>query len=372
MTMDGRLYTDLAPPLPGNVINAAHTETAYRRLIPPIWRGKVITVATSGSDLYFLLGNANSMIEKAEVAQDVATPEVLAANWASGALIPAGSTVPVYVPDDDTITHYVVDSEVASGRWSAWVSSGTPVYGEPLPAELQIQPLMWIDAGMRHLLTVDSGAVTVSNAKCRVTGVSFSEATNKPDLQTPAGAASGLIRSSLDFITGSSEKLVCTNAALAAALGGANPFTLYLNTHRGATGAAHTVLSVGTDGSNNGRWDVTYNASDDIVITRVTSDGASTTSTFATTINAANSILITFDGSTPLLWVDGTSQTLTGTAAGNVGTTTKVALGCRAYNTSTADQFANVEICDALVFPEAFTGEKLEALKGWIRRRSGK
>ncbi len=366
--MQSENYESLAPPLPGQVFLVAHSATAARFAIPPQWRGQIVTFTSSGSDLYVLLGTSNSMIESAEVAAVVS--EAIAPNWASGLLLPAGASVPVPVPTDLEITHFVVDSSGTTGQWCAYVSSGNPTLGEKLP-DLLGAPLLWLDAGKRNSFDLTSGAVTVATWHCRANNYLFSEGTNKPDLLSAAGAGSGLIRPAVEFITGSSEKLISTDAALAAALGGTSAFTLYLNTRRGATGAAHTIFSVGTAGSNNGRWDITYNASDDIVITRVTSGGSSTTSTFATTINGANTILITFDGATPLLWVDGTSQALSGTAAGDVGTTTKVGIGCRAYNTSTADQFANAQVCDALVFSTAFTGDKLSALQSWIRRRAG-
>lgn len=367
-------YDDLASPKPGQVYLVAHSTTAARYVIPKDWRGKVVTFSTSGADLYLVLGNANTMIESAKAAQVVSTPEVIAPHWGSGLLIPAGSIVPVSIPDikdEPLVTHFVVDSSIASGQWCACVSSGTPTIGEQLPTMLGT-PILWLDAGRRDLLTVDSGAVTVSAWKCRANGYEFTEATNKPDLLTAAGVGSGLVRPAVECITGSSEKLQSTDATLAALFGSTNPWTLYLNTRRGATGALHTVFSVGTAGSNNGRWDVTYDASDDVLITRVTAAAASSTSVVATTINGANSILITFDGTTPLLWIDGTSQALTGTATGDVGTTTKVTVGCRGYNTSTADQFANAQVCDVLAFRECLTGDKLNQLQAWIRRRAGK
>lgn len=365
-------YDDLAPPMPGQVYLVAHSLTAARYQIPKTWRGRIVSFSSSGADLYLVLGNANSMIESAKVAAVVTTPEVLSPHWASGYLIPAGSTVPIAIPEEEPyVTHFVVDSSAATGQWCACVSSGTPGFGEQLPSMLG-EPILWMDAARRDTLTVDSGAVTVSAWKCRQNGYEFTEASAKPDLLTAAGVGAGLMRPAVEFITGSSEKLISTNATLAALFGGVLPFTLYLNTRRGATGAAHTVFSVGTAGSNNGRWDLSFDASDDIVITRVTAAGASTTSTVATTINGANTFLITFDGATPLLWVDGTSTALTGTAAGDVGTTTKVGLGCRAYNTSTADQFANVQISEVAAFSGAFTGDKLNQFQGWIRRRTGK
>lgn len=365
-------YYDLAPPLPGNNYLVAHSLTAARFKIPEHWRGRIVTFTSSGADLYITLGTANTMIEAAEVS--VVVSEEIAANWASAPIVPSGGSLPVPIPLDPRVTHFVVDSSVASGQWSAHVSSGPPqIGGEPLPKSLSLAPLLWLDAGARDLISVDAGAVTVAGLKCRQNGYAFTEPSTKPDLLTAAAAGAGLVRPAVEFITGSSEKLQNANAALAAALGGANPHTIYFNARRGATGAAHTVFSVGTTGTDSGRWDITYDASDDIVITRVTSGAASAASTYATTINGANSILITFDGTTYLLWVDGTSQALAGgPATGNVGTTTKMAVGARAYNTATIGQYANMQLSELLILPEAVTGQKLTELQGWIRRRSGK
>lgn len=365
-------YYDLAPPMPGSNYLVAHSLTAARLKIPDHWRGRIVTFTSSGADLYLTLGSANVAIESAEVS--VVVSEELAANWASAPIVPSGASLPVPIPLDPRVTHIAVDSSVASGQWSAHVSSGAPIIGgEPLPKILDLAPLLWLDAGMRDLMALDAGAVTVNSLKCRQNGYAFTEGTTKPDLITAAAAGAGLIRPAVEFITGSSEKLANANAALAAALGGANPHSIYFNARRGATGAAHTVFSVGTGGTDNGRWDITYDASDDIVITRVTSGGASASSTYATTINGANSILIIFDGSAYSLYVDGTVQTLAGgPATGNVGTTTKVTLGARAYNTATIGQYANMQLSELLILPEAVSGEKLAALQGWIRRRSGK
>lgn len=364
-------YHDLALPLPGQTYLVAHSLTAARIKIPPHWRGKFVTFTSSGADLYVAFGSANVKIESAEVA--VVVSEEIAPNWASGDIVPAGASRPFPIPDDPLISHFCVDSSAASGSWSAAVSSGRPVHGgEVFDFSVLGKPLMWLDAGKRHRIDVTAGAVTVPAWYDWVGDNKFAEATNMPDLIDAAGVATGLIRPAVSFVTGSSEKLISTNSVLAAALGGVNPFTLAISFSRGATGAAHTLFSVGTAGSNNGRMDLTLNASDDIVLTRVDSAGNSTTSTVTATVSGAYSYVLTFDGATPLLWVDGTSTALTGTAAGNLGTTTKVTVGCRAYNTSTADQFANAQICDVIVLPTALSGKNLTDFQAWFRRRTGK
>jgi hypothetical protein len=244
---------------------------------------------------------------------------------------------------------------------------------EDLPLEKTLPPpLLWLDAGRRSSL--DSTTVGAWRSRKPTSGMQFTEGTNKPALLDAIATGAAVYRPAVGFTAASSHKLISTDSTLAAALGGTNPFTLFIAARRTATGAAHTLFSVGTAGSNNGRWDVTLDASDDFVVTRVTSGGASTTSTYATTLSAGFYLFtLTFDGATPLYYQDRTSQALSGTAAGDVGTTTKVAIGCRAYNTSTADQFAAAEISEVLVFGEAFsaTGEKLAAVHSWLKRRYG-
>ena len=77
------------------------------------------------------------------------------------------------------------------------------------------------------------------------------------------------------------------------------------------------LFSTGTTATSNGRWDLAVDASDDPLITRVTSGGASTTSTYAATINGFYLFTLTFDGTTPVFYENRTSQSLTGTAAGD-------------------------------------------------------
>lgn len=333
----------------------------------------MVTFTSSGSDLYLAFGNANVKIESAEVS--VAVSEVLAANWASGVVIPAGSSLSIPVPYERNrpyVTHFAVDSSAATGSWSAYLSSGAAPQGEALDTSTLGNPLLDLDAASKHIITLNSGAITVANWKCRVTGAEFTEASAPPDLLDPTATGSGVLRPAVSFVAGSSEKMTCTNSTLAALLGSSNAFTIMIAARRTATGAAHCLFSVGTAGSDNGRWDITLDASDDVVMTRVTAAGSSTASTYATTMSAGMyTILFTFDGSTPLLWLNGTSQSLSGTAAGSVGTTTRIGVGCRVKNTSTNENFASAEISEVLVFGEAFTGLKLTTLQAWMRRRFG-
>jgi hypothetical protein len=363
-------FYDLAAPVPGQVFSLAHSLTAATYAIPPQWRGKIVDFTSTGADLYVLIGDANTLIESAEVA--VSVGGTLASNWASGDIVPAGATKPIPIPEDPLITHFAVDSSVAAGQWSARVSSGNPAYwGEQLPAAVG-SPLLWIDAGYRSLLAVDSGAVTVSSAKSRPNGYQFSEASAKPDLLTAAGSGAGLIRPALSFVAGSSEKLLCADAALAAALAGNVSFTLFVSLRRATTGANHTIFSVNTSGSANGHFDLAVDSSDDLVMTRVDSSGNSATATYTASLNTAYSIVITYDGTTNVLYVDGTADTFTasGTFA-TIGTPTHVSIGSRFIN-ATHDRYATMELCDLMLFNEAFTAPKLTALQDWVRRRTGK
>ena len=142
---------------------------------------------------------------------------------------------------------------------------------------------------------------------------------------------------------------------------------------RGAIGAIHTLFSVGTTASANGRWDLTIDGSQNITLTRVTSGGASTNSITAGGLGTAAIHLITlvFDGTTPTIYVDRASAALTGTAAGNIGTASYVAVGCRASNTSTYDQFATAEIPEVMAWDTAFSSGQLVTLHAWAKRRYG-
>jgi hypothetical protein len=367
--MKSELFTDLAPPKQGQVFQLAHSATAARYEIPPQWRqNAMVTFTAISSNLYVAFGDAGVKVSATKVA--VAVGETLTPNWGSGFIVPAGASVPW--PIDPSDTHFSVVSDGAVGYWTVAFASGYPHYGERLDWARFGRPLLWLDAGRRETLTLDSGAITVSKMRCRANGYEFTESTNKPDWFDATTVGTGLVRPALSFVAGSSEKLVSTDPTLAAALGSSAAFTLVIAVRRTATAALHTVLSVGTTASNNGRWDFTLNASDDPIVTRVTSGGASTNSTYATTINGFDIHVLTFDGTTPLYWLNRTQQTLTGTAAGDVGTTTKVAIGCRAYNTSTADQFASCELSEVIVFSGAMTTPKLDDLLSWLKRRYGK
>lgn len=369
--MNKETYQDVAPPRQGQVYGLAHSATAARYETPKQWLNQMVTFSSVTSDLHVLFGGPRvKLAAYASNKYSTATGETLAAHWATGFRVPAGASLTWPVGADDT--HFSVVSSAASGDWSAAVSSGFPGRGEELDTKYFGEPLLWLDTRADNI-NITSGAITVTDWRNRNGGALFSESSAKPDILDAASVSSGLLLPGVSFVAGSSEKLICTDATLAAALGSTNPFTLFLPVRRTATGALHTLFSVGTAGSNNGRWDVTLDASDDIVITRVTSGGSSSTSTYATTMSSAMWLLtIVFDGTTPTLYVDRTSQSLSGTATGDVGTTTKVAIGCRAYNTSTADQFASCEIPEVAAWGRAFSTQELVVLHAWAKRRYGK
>lgn len=364
------LYMDLASPVQGQVYGRTHSTTAARYEIPKDWVGKAIVFTSSTADLYVAFGDPG--VKAVAAARAVVVGETITPHWGSSSLVPAGASRTFVI--SKRCTHFsVVSSLDATGYWEAFANSGDPNQGEQLDWNITGKPLLDLNAAKRRTLTLNSGAITVSSWRCDATGVDFAESSAYPDWFDAAAVSSGLVQPGVSFVAGSSEKLVCSDSTLSAALGGVNPFTLFLAVRRTAATANHTIFSVGTGGSNNGRWDVTLNSSEDFVVTRVTSAGASTTSTFATNLVAGFYLFtFTFDGTTPLYWQDRTSQTLSGTAAGDVGTTTKVAVGCRAYNTSTFDQFASAEVARVLCWNTAFSGQKLDYLHAWAKRRFGK
>jgi hypothetical protein len=368
------LYDNLAPGVPGQVFTRAHNTTAARFEVPPQWRqkgGAIVTFVSSDATAWVLFGGAGVKAVAAAVVTVVG--ETLAPSWGSAVPVLAGQAVPLPVLPEHT--HFSVVSSAASGSWTAYLSSGSPTYGEQLDTNTIGTPVLWLDAGLRgETITLNSGAITVNAWRSRVApNYVFTEGSAYPDWLDMAAVSSGVIKPAVQCVTASSEKLVCTDATLAALLGGTNAFTLMIAARRDAAGANHTLFSVGTTGSNNGRWDFSINSTDDAIMTRVTSGGSSSTSTNTTNIASGdvNIYTWTFDGSTPLYWQDRTSTALTGTAAGDVGTTTKVTIGARGYNTSTFDQYASAQIMDVIVFSEALTGDRLDRLHAWAKRRFG-
>lgn len=373
--MHNELYESLAPPVQGQVFVRDASATAVRLETPLQWLpignkgGSIVTfINASTVTLYVAFGGAG--VKVAAASRAIVLGETIAPHWGSGSPIPAGASMPIPIGSEDT--HFsVVSAAGPTGDWCAFLSSGSPTYGEELNTSSIGMPILWLDASRRKWVTLDSGAITVPKWIDRAVGYSFEEATNKPDWLDATAVGSAMPRPDVQFVLGSSEKLVCTDAALAALLGGSNAFTLVIAAKRNAAGGLHTYFSVGTDGSNNGRWDFTVNNTDDPIVTRVTAAGSSTTSTNATTIASGDMDIwtVTFDGTNTGISKDRTAYSLTGNATGSVGTTTKVTVGSRGYNTSTFDQYASAEISEVMVFGEALSGERLSSLHAWLKRR---
>lgn len=357
------------PPVMGSVITRGHSATADRLEIPPDWFDNYVTFTSDTDTLYVAFGDSGVMVAAAKVA--TITGDTVVAHAGTGLRVKDQQVVDVKIPPKGSITHFAFDSDAATGGtyWDAYRSSGEMgLYGEPLPQHTD-NPLVWLDAMVHPSMTIVSNEVTSMKSSHLTTQAVFADSTG-PDWAD--AATTTMVRPSLDFVAASSERLVSTDAPLLSALGGTGAFTIVLAFHYVSTAALQTLFSVGTAGSNNGRFDVSIDASDNLLITRVTSAGASTTSAGGTTVtDADHHLVITFDGSTPLAWLDGASESLTGTAAGDVGTLSHATLGCRHYNTSTYDQFWDDEVCDLLVFGYAASDIQVTNMNNWLRRRIG-
>ena len=332
------------------------------------WVDHMVTITSQNSDLFVVFGDANADVAAAEYAQAVS--EVLAPNWASGFIVAAGSSATF--PCAPEFTHFAVVSSAAVGAWSACRSSGHPTFGERFPALSwgSDTPDLWLDFGDYKSLAVSSGIASVTGrAPARAV---FAEGTNKAAINDAAAVGAGLMRPAAAFTAGSSHKLVCTDTAVAGMFDGVDPFTLFIPVRRGATGAVHTIFAVGTDGSANGYWNIALDASDDVIVTRVDSAGASTTSVYATTVGTTP-ILLTyvFDGTTSTLYVDRASVALTGNAEGDLGTASKVVLGARIINTGTYANFATAELPEVIAFSRALGTADLATMHNWLARRYG-
>lgn len=361
--MNPALFADVSTPAHGIVYSLAHTLTAARYKVPTQWKDSMVTFTSSGSDLFVSFGDAGVMVGAGKVAQ--VTSETLAPHWGSGFVVPDGASVSF--PVSKQCTHFSVDSTVASGYWSAYRSSGYPIFGDVLPASLPA-PSLWLDFGVYSSLTISSGiAGAVSQSANRA---SFAEATNKPAWNDAASVGSGMMRPCAAFTAGSSHKLVCSDAAVAGLFDGTDAFTLFMPVRRGATGAVHTIFGVGS-ASANGYWQLVLDNNDDVLIQRVDSGGGTTQSVYATTVNTTP-ILLTyiFDGSTSSLYVNRVAVSLTGNANGDLGTANKVAVGCRVVNSAYAN-FATAEIPEVLAWNTALSTANLDKLHSWAAYRYG-
>lgn len=363
--MRPELFEDVSPPAAGENYKLTHSTTAARYKCPPEWLGQMVTFSSAGSDLDVSFGDAGVIV--AAASRSKTSGEYIAPNHASGLTVVAGGTVSFPVPND--ATHFSVVSSDTTGSWTAFRSSGTPNYGAPL----NLLKLADFDASVKKSVITDSGAVTVTSLKSIVGGYEFTPG-NKPDWLSASAVGTDMVQPGISFVAGSSESLKCTNAELAEALSAGNPFSLFFAVRRTAATAAHTLMSVGTDGTNNSRWDVTLDASDDFVFTVVDSGGTSITYTAADTYSAGVYLLtLTFAGNAaPTFYKNRTATALTPSGTlGGLGTADHVTIGARAYNTSTIDQYASAEFARILLFSRVLSALEVDTLHTWAAHRFG-
>jgi hypothetical protein len=81
----------------------------------------------------------------------------------------------------------------------------------------------------------------------------------------------------------------------------------------------------------------------------------------------------TYDGAGGnALYVNRTSQSLTGSATGDLGTLSTVTVGARGYNTSTVNQFLTGEVYEVLAWNRVLSSTELAELHAWADRRYAK
>jgi len=324
----------------------------------------MVLFSSLGSTLTIAFGDKN-----VKVAVDVAsktTGEYLAPLYSAGLEVGAGQAISFPVPKN--CTHFSYVSSDTTGNWRAVKNSGSPMLSSPLP--LALDPAVHFDAALGDTVRVTSGAVTVEEWKPRtvsshMAGASFIAGANKPDLFDATQVSSDLTTPAISFVAGSSESLVCSNTTLAEALSGGNPFSVFLAVRRTAATADHTLLSVGTAGSDNGRWDITLDSSDDFVFTVVDTGGTSATYSVAATYGAAIGLYtLTFAGdAAPTFWKDRVLTSLTaGGTLGSTGTATKVTIGARSYNTSTIGQYASAQIAEIIIADRVWSAAEVGLL----------
>ena len=369
--MLSELFTDMCQPHSGGIYTVAHSATVARYQVPAEWRGNLVTLVSQTADLFISFGDGNVKVGAAEVAQAIG--EIISPNWGSGFVIPGGSSLTFPVALD--FTHFSVVSSVASGVWTACRNSGAPTYGERFPKlSTQVDSAsLWLDFGDFKSMSAAAGIASIVGRE--IVGIGrpiFAEATNKPALNDAIAAGAGLMRPAASFTAGSSHKLVCTDANAAGMFDGTDSFTLFIPVRRGATGALHTLFSVSTDGSANGHWDLTLDAADDVVLTRVDNAGASTSSAYATTIGTTPVLIsLVYTPAAVSMYINRASVSIAGLATGNLGTASKITVGARLINTSTYSQFATAEIPEIMAFNSALSTADLATMHAWFGRRYG-
>lgn len=384
--MNSRLINKtLTAPVPrvGDSYHFAHSTTANVRIIPPHWRGRIVYIYTDTYGLYVGRGSTQSAALKdsgysAATAVGSADPKYIVSAYNAGGFIGAGQSAQLDIGPNDNYICFASTTTGASNYYLSLLSDGdrgnasvNPMHAteNDLPDSFP-KPTAWFDSNDYARITQSSG---VTSWGSRFGGLAATEGTNKPAYTAP-GSSTICGRPVITFTSASSHKLVTTSSVLTGILGSTSAFSVMLGFYRGASGAAHTLFSVGTNGSNNGRWDISISAGNVVVVTRVTSGGSSSTSTGATTVTAAtHTLLYVYDGAGGnTIYLDRAAESLTGSATGDVGTLSKASIGCRGYNTSTYDQFHAGSVGDVMVWDAALTSAQIEALRNqWMVYRVG-
>lgn len=360
-------FQDLCAPLEGSNYGFSHNTTQQLIEVPEEFKGGFVMITSQTADLFVNFGSANVSVASAGVATVVSNKP--SPHWQTGGLVPAGATRSFPVPK--FCTHFAYVSSVAGGVFVMERGSGTPQFGfEPTYDDQEIPtPFCWLDAARYDLFEFGT---QVKTWRDKISNFAFTQSTgaNQPTLTRATGIGSGIVRPAVAF-DASNDALACTDPALIAALDGTDSFSVSIYFRRTAATALHTLLSVGRDASADGRWDITADASDRAVMTRVDTASASTNSLHASSLSAGGYLQTwTFDGSTPLYWKNRVSSALTGTAAGDVGTASRVTVGGRGYN-STVDQWAAMQLCDLVIWNRKLDVNQVAAWHAFMARRAG-
>lgn len=367
MTTYQNAYYKAVAPRAGDVFSRAGSATPATYATPRSWRGRFVNFVSLSDNLIVAFGDAGVSVAATKVSVSTGTaPNLeLAPHRGTGYPVPAGTPVSFFV--EHSMTHFSVVSSGATGYWYAFAE----VRKDPL-AEFEStlgKPFLDLRAEDYSTLTLASGDVASWKSRDAI-GFEFSEASNRPALVNAGSSVTNA--PSVGFTAGNSDKLVCSSSTLCAYFAGTSSFTVYIVASRGATGAAHTLFSVGTAATDNGRFDLTLDASDDTSITRVDSGGSSANATVTESVGTGSYIFtLIFNGTTFSTYRNRSALTLSGSVGGDIGTPTKVSIGCRGYNTSTNNQFLTGQVAAVIAYPEAHSGLKLETMHSILQREYG-
>ena len=98
---------------PTGVFRIATSATVQRFKIPLKWRGRFWKIRAVGLDIQYLFGDSTVSCDLNRVST-VASEEITTV-IDSGATLPAGQVVDVYIPKHPSLTHFAVDSSGTSG-----------------------------------------------------------------------------------------------------------------------------------------------------------------------------------------------------------------------------------------------------------------